>query len=246
LRPLERGAFLLEPTQHLLPRQALLLERSPGLGERGPLLLELGLRLLARGSLLTELLIRCGERGSLSRQGCPQPLSLLGLLLSLTLPGPHPSRAARSCWSWPRAEATSASHTAATVRPPPGLRALCAARHPAPPALSSPSRPRRRPPRPVGWSSRNQPSTPTTDLEISGPRRGRRGHCIAPVPAEISVEAVEGVVSRPSSALQILPSMGKAREDRVRESTNAEESERRNYETQQKTMLTEKRRIPLR
>jgi hypothetical protein len=153
LRPLERGAFLLEPTQHLLPRQALLLERSPGLGERGSLLLELGLRLLARGSLLTELLIRCGERGSLSRQGCPQPLSLLGLLLSLTLPGPHPSRAARSCWSWPRAEATSASHTAATVRPPPGLRALCAARHPAPPALSSPSRPRRRPPRPVGWSS---------------------------------------------------------------------------------------------
>jgi hypothetical protein len=75
---------------------------------------------------------------------------------------------------------------------------------------------------------------------------GVEGIVLPPVPAEISVEAVEGVVSRPRSALQILPSMGKAREDRVRESTNAEESERRNYETQQKTMLTDKRRIPLR
>jgi hypothetical protein len=35
--------------------------------------------------------------------------------------------------------------------------------------------------------------------------------------------------------LQILPPTGKAREDGIRESTNAEESERRNYETQRKT-----------
>jgi hypothetical protein len=43
-----------------------------------------------RGSLLTELLLRRGERGSLARQGRPQPLDLLGLLLGLTLPGPRP------------------------------------------------------------------------------------------------------------------------------------------------------------
>jgi hypothetical protein len=90
LRPLERGALLLEPTQRLLPRQALPPEHSPGFGESSPLSLELGFRLLTRGSLLTELLLRRGERGSLARQGRPQPLGLLGLLLGLTLPGPHP------------------------------------------------------------------------------------------------------------------------------------------------------------
>jgi hypothetical protein len=73
LRPLERGALLLEPTPRLLLRQALPLERSPSLGEGSPLLLELGLRLLARDSLLTGLLLRRGERGSLVRQGRPQP-----------------------------------------------------------------------------------------------------------------------------------------------------------------------------
>jgi hypothetical protein len=46
LRPLERGALLLKPTQRLLPRQVLPLERSPGFGESSLLLLELGLRLL--------------------------------------------------------------------------------------------------------------------------------------------------------------------------------------------------------
>jgi hypothetical protein len=59
------------------------------------------------------------------------------------------------------------------------------------------------------------------------------------VPVEIDVEADEGVVSLPSPALQILPSMGKARGDGVRESTNAEESERRNCETQRKTTNVE-------
>jgi hypothetical protein len=89
LRPLECSALLLKPTQHLLSHQAFLLERSPGLGEGSPLLLKLGLRLLARGLLLTELLLRRGERGGLVRQGRPQPLGLLGLLLDLTLPGPR-------------------------------------------------------------------------------------------------------------------------------------------------------------
>jgi hypothetical protein len=87
LRPLERGALLLKPTQRLLPRQAFPLEHSSGLGEGSPLLLKLGLRLLACGLLLTELILRRGERGGLVRQGRPQPLSLPGLLLSLTLLG---------------------------------------------------------------------------------------------------------------------------------------------------------------
>jgi hypothetical protein len=53
---------------------------------------------------------------------------------------------------------------------------------------------------------------------------------LPPVPVEIGVEAVEGVVPLPGSALQILPPTGKARGEGVRESTNMEESGRRNYE----------------
>jgi hypothetical protein len=53
---------------------------------------------------------------------------------------------------------------------------------------------------------------------------------LPPVPVEISVEAVEGVISLPGQALQVLPSTGK-KEDGVRESTDTEESERRNHET---------------
>jgi hypothetical protein len=59
---------------------------------------------------------------------------------------------------------------------------------------------------------------------------------LPPVPAEIGVEAVKGFVSLPGPALQILPPTGKAREDRVKESTIAEESERRNYETRRKPL----------
>jgi hypothetical protein len=88
LRPLEHGVLLLEPTQRPLSRQAFPLERSPGLSEGSLLLLKLGLRLLARGLLLTELLLHRGKCGGLVRQGRPQPLGLLGLLLGQTLPGP--------------------------------------------------------------------------------------------------------------------------------------------------------------
>jgi hypothetical protein len=77
LRPLERGAILLEPTQCLLSRQAFPLKRIPNLGEGSLLLLKLGLRLLARGLLLMELLLHRGERGSLFRQGRPQPSASL-------------------------------------------------------------------------------------------------------------------------------------------------------------------------
>jgi hypothetical protein len=90
LRPLERGALLLELTQRLLPRQALPLERGSGLGESSLLLLELGLRLMARGPFLTELLLRRGERVGLAHQGRPQPLHLPGLFLGLALPDPRP------------------------------------------------------------------------------------------------------------------------------------------------------------
>jgi hypothetical protein len=49
------------------------------------------------------------------------------------------------------------------------------------------------------------------------------------VPVEIGVEVVEGVIPLPGATLQILPPTGKARGEGVRESTNAEESGRRNY-----------------
>jgi hypothetical protein len=53
---------------------------------------------------------------------------------------------------------------------------------------------------------------------------------LPPVPVEIGVEAVEGVLPLSGLALQILPLTGKARGEGVKESTNAEESRRRNYE----------------
>jgi hypothetical protein len=48
---------------------------------------------------------------------------------------------------------------------------------------------------------------------------------------KVSVKAVEGVVSLPSPALQLLPPTRKARRAGVRKSTDAKESERRNCET---------------
>jgi hypothetical protein len=57
---------------------------------------------------------------------------------------------------------------------------------------------------------------------------------LPPVPVEIGIEAVEGVVPLPGPALQILPPTGKARGEGVKESTNAEESGRRNYEIRRK------------
>jgi hypothetical protein len=53
---------------------------------------------------------------------------------------------------------------------------------------------------------------------------------LPPVPVEIGVKAVEGVVPLPGVALQILPPTSKARGEGVRESIDVEESRRRNYE----------------
>jgi hypothetical protein len=47
---------------------------------------------------------------------------------------------------------------------------------------------------------------------------------------EVGVEAVKSVISLPGPALQILSPTSKVRGEGVRESTNAEESGRRNYE----------------
>jgi hypothetical protein len=57
---------------------------------------------------------------------------------------------------------------------------------------------------------------------------------LPPVPVEIGVEAVEGVIPLLGPALQIMPPTGKARREGVRESTNVEESGRRNYEIRRK------------
>jgi hypothetical protein len=48
---------------------------------------------------------------------------------------------------------------------------------------------------------------------------------------KVGVEAVEGVVSLPGPALQLLPPMSKARREGVRKSTNAKERGGRNCET---------------
>jgi hypothetical protein len=86
LRPLERGALLLEPTLRLFLRQVFPLEGSPSLNEGSLLLLELVLCLLTRDSLLPELLLRRRERRDILSHERPQLLRLLGLLLGLALP----------------------------------------------------------------------------------------------------------------------------------------------------------------
>jgi hypothetical protein len=87
-RPLECGALLLKETLGLFPRQVLTLEGGPSLSESNSLLLELSIRLLARVPLALKLLLRRSEGGSLVSQAGPQLLDLLGLFLSLALPGP--------------------------------------------------------------------------------------------------------------------------------------------------------------
>jgi hypothetical protein len=57
LRPLERGALLLEQTPGLLSRQTLALEGGPSLSEGGSLLLKLRFCLLARAPFLPKLLL---------------------------------------------------------------------------------------------------------------------------------------------------------------------------------------------
>jgi hypothetical protein len=48
---------------------------------------------------------------------------------------------------------------------------------------------------------------------------------------KVGVEVVEGIVSLPGPALQILPPTSKARGEGVKKGTNAKESGRRNCET---------------
>jgi hypothetical protein len=75
------------------------LEGGLSLLEGRLLLPELPFCLLMCAPLLAKLLLHRGERGDLLLQVGTQLLGLLGLLLSLSLPGPHPSRVVRSCWS---------------------------------------------------------------------------------------------------------------------------------------------------
>jgi hypothetical protein len=90
LRLLQHGALPLELALRFLSRHAFALEGGSGLLKGGSFLLELNLRMLARAPLLPELLLHRDERGNLPRQVDLQLLSLLGFLLSLALPGPHP------------------------------------------------------------------------------------------------------------------------------------------------------------
>jgi hypothetical protein len=94
---LQRGVLPLELALCLLLSRALVLEGVLSLLEGGLLLLEPTLRLLTRALLLAKLLLHRNERSGLLRQVSPPPLSLLSLLLGLGLPGPAPSRVARSC-----------------------------------------------------------------------------------------------------------------------------------------------------
>jgi hypothetical protein len=118
LCPLKFDPLLLEPALGLFPRQMLTLEGSPDLGKCSPLLLEQSLRLLVCDPFLPELLLRRGERGGLVRQAGPQLLCLPGLLFGLALPSKRSLEGRGSCWSWARTDATSASHSATSIRAP--------------------------------------------------------------------------------------------------------------------------------
>jgi hypothetical protein len=187
---------------------------------------------LARGPLLTELLLHCGERDSLVRQGRPQPIGLLGLLLSLTLPGPRPLEGRAVLLE----QGVSGGYPRPPTpprwcAPPPDLPAPCAARRHAPPAPFSPSRPWRRPPRPgrpapEAGPAEPRPGTPTTGLETSGPEPRY----------QLRSASRRSRVLYLSRARRSKSCRRRARREKtgVREGTNAEESERKNHETRQK------------
>jgi hypothetical protein len=86
LRLLKRSMLPLKMALALPLGPRFALKGGLGLLEGGPLLLELSLHLMACALLLTELLPHRGKRSDLVRQIGPQPLGLLGLLLSLALP----------------------------------------------------------------------------------------------------------------------------------------------------------------
>jgi hypothetical protein len=131
LRPFERGTLLLEPTQHLFPRQALPLERSLGLGEGSTLLLELGLRLLVVPDGAAPLPRRaqppCPLRSSSSPRlpwPSPQPDSAM----------PTPPRGSCGLVGVGRERRRPQAPTPPRrSTPPPDLRVLSATRRPAPP-----------------------------------------------------------------------------------------------------------------
>jgi hypothetical protein len=131
---------------------------------------------LACDSLPLELLLRQDDRDGHVGQAGPQ----------LPWPSPRPGSAKPTPPRGPRGR-VRVGRERRRPRPPtpprrstplPSLRAPCAARRPAPLALSSPSRPRRRLPwpgrlAPEAGPAGPRPCTPATGLETLGPRRGR-------------------------------------------------------------------------
>jgi hypothetical protein len=61
-----------------------------------------------------------------------------------------------------------------------------------------------------------------------------RGVVLPPVPVELDVQAVEGVVPLPGSTLQILPPTDKAREDEGQEELKRRGNKGKNHETRRK------------
>jgi hypothetical protein len=211
LRPLERGALLLELTQRLLLRQALPLKHSPGLDESGPLLLKLAFRLLACDSLLPELLLRRDDRSGLVNKAGPQLLGLLGPHLSLTLPG---SRSLEGC-RVPLELGTSKDHLC-----------LPLGRHGVRPCQILPRPPQRLVPvhercahRLDGGGSLRRPALQLQELVPQGFRPIRQPPVLRPQglgegvksvalllePAELRAHPVEGVIPSPGAVLQFLP-----------------------------------------
>jgi hypothetical protein len=205
-------------TLRLLPRHVLTLKGGLGLREGGPLLLELSLRMLARAPLLLELLLYHGEQGGLVRQVGTQPLSLLGFLLGLALPRLRPLEGCAVLLEL----GTSRSELCLPLRRRSPHSGQVLARLPQRLVLLQK---RRHHPLDRGgvFSSLGalvqervpHNSRPVLQPPIVGPHglhEGVKGVVLVPVPVALGAQLGEAVVPLPSSALQLLSPVDKARE----------------------------------
>jgi hypothetical protein len=213
------------------------LKHSTGLDEGNPLLLELRLRLLTRGLFLTMLLLRRGEHSGLVRQASLQPLGLLGFLLGQTLPSPRSLEGRAILLEL----GTNRGHLSLPLR-----------RHGARPRQVFPRLVQRLVPvherrlhpldrgnvlRSLGvqlWRLIPQGLRPVHQPPVRGPQgldEGVEGVVLPPVPVELGVQAVEGVILLPGAALQILPLTGKARKDGGQERHRRGRNKGKNHET---------------
>jgi hypothetical protein len=179
-----------------------------------PLPLKLAFRLPARGLLLPELLLRRGERGDLLRQGRLQPLGLFegrAAPLKLGAGGDDLGLPCRRDGARPLQILASPAQRVVPLHQ----------RRPHPLDREGASRD-------LGALLRGQVQQGLSPVRQPPVRRsqgldeGVQGLVLPPVPMKVGVEAVEGVVSLPGPALQLLPPTSEARRMSIKSRTQRE------------------------